>query len=336
MNRLLTLVLLTTLAVAAPRIHAADIYDTPEKAKADADFAFQGEYVGEAKLDGKPVTVGAQIVAEGKGKFIAHVFKGGLPGDGWKRGDETWSVEGVLKDGAVVFDDAKKGNIATIKDGVITVVKKDGGEAVGTSKRVDRVSPTMGKAAPDGALVLFSGKKEDLANFQPGARIADDGLLMEGVNSKPLKFNDQIIHVEFRLSFMPEARGQGRSNSGVYAQGRYETQVLDSFGLDGADNECGGIYKVGKPIVNMCFPPLTWQTYDIDFTAAKFDATGKKIANARITVVHNGVTVQDNKEIPGPTTAAPNGKESPDPGYLHLQNHGNPVRYRNVWIAEKK
>src|SRR5204862_2270785 len=107
------------------------------------------------------------------------------------------------------------------------------------------------------------------------------------------KFGDCAVHVEFILPFMPRARGQARANSGVYLQGRYEVQVLDSFGLAGQNNECAGIYTFAAPRVNMCYPPLTWQTYDIDFTAARYDASGAKKSTAVITVKHNGVLVQD-------------------------------------------
>jgi hypothetical protein len=146
-------------------------------------------------------------------------------------------------------------------------------------------------------------------------------------------FGDHSLHVEFRTPFMPESRGQARGNSGVYVQGRYEVQVLDSFGLEGADNECGGIYKQSRPNVNMCFPPLSWQTYDIDFTAAKYDDAGKKTANARITVKHNGVVIHDNLEL----TASTPGYRPEGPGKLglFLQNHGNPVAFRNIWAVDK-
>ena len=159
-----------------------------------------------------------------------------------------------------------------------------------------------------------------------------DGLLMEGTNSIK-KFGSHRLHIEFMTPYMPSARGQGRGNSGVYYQGRYETQVLDSFGLLGKNNETGGVYSIKDPSTNMCFPPLVWQTYDTEFTAAKYDSEGKKVKNARLTTRLNGVVVQDDTELPNITTAAPV-KEGPEPGPLHLQNHGNPVRFRNIWIVE--
>jgi len=109
-------------------------------------------------------------------------------------------------------------------------------------------------------------------------------------------------------------------------------QVLDSFGLEGKDNECGGIYSISQPDVNMCFPPLAWQTYDIDFTAARY-TNGEKTSNARVTIRHNGVLIHDDRELAHGTPGR-NG-EGPDLDSLFLQNHGNPVVFRNIWVLKK-
>jgi hypothetical protein len=103
--------------------------------------------------------------------------------------------------------------------------------------------------------------------------------------------------------------------------------------LEGEDNECGGIYSMAKPAVNMCFPPLAWQTYDIDFTAARFDEDGNKMKNARVTIKHNGVVIHDDLELPHGTPGRY--PEGPEPQGLFLQDHGNPVVFRNIWVVEK-
>ncbi|MEX0716519.1 MAG: DUF1080 domain-containing protein, partial [Planctomycetaceae bacterium] len=164
-------------------------------------------------------------------------------------------------------------------------------------------------------------------------KLTDDGLLMADCESNR-KFGDHTLHVEFRTPFVPKARGQARGNSGVYVQNRYEIQVLDSFGLEGKNNECGGVYGGTEPIVNMCYPPLTWQTYDIDFTAARYDDAGKKTKNARMTVKHNGVVIHDDIELPKHTPGK--NAEAPGPDGLYLQGHGNPVVYKNIWVVERK
>jgi hypothetical protein len=147
------------------------------------------------------------------------------------------------------------------------------------------------------------------------------------------KFTDCDLHIEFRSPFMPGSRGQARGNSGVYLQGRYEVQVLDSYGLTGADNECGGIYQVSPPRVNMCAPPGQWQTYDIRYRAPRFDVNGNKTASALVSVRHNGIIIHENLVIPGPTGSAIDNRPQ-DPGGLLLQDHGNPVQYRNIWLVE--
>src|ERR1041384_3990957 len=197
-------------------------------------------------------------------------------------------------------------------------------------KKIVRKSVTLGDSPPPGAMVLFNGANTDA--FQ-GAHMDERKLLESGPRTKQ-KFTNYTLHVEFLLPFRPTARGQERGNSGVYLQDRYEIQVLDSFGLSGLNNECGGIYSKTAPSLNMCFPPLQWQTYDIDFEAAKFDAEGKKTKNAVVTVRHNGVLIHHDQEIDGPNAS---GKpESPDGGAIQLQGHGNPVFYQNIWVVERK
>jgi hypothetical protein len=161
--------------------------------------------------------------------------------------------------------------------------------------------------------------------------LTEDKHLAVGCESRAT-FGDHTLHIEFRTPFMPHARGQGRGNSGVYIHSRYECQVLDSFGLEGKDNECGGIYSISEPDVNMCLPPLAWQTYDIDFTAARYE-NGKKVKNARVTIKHNGVVIHEDLELSKGTPGKD--PEGPEPAGVFLQDHGNPVVFRNVWVVER-
>jgi hypothetical protein len=146
-------------------------------------------------------------------------------------------------------------------------------------------------------------------------------------------FLDHRLHIEFRTPFMPDAREQSRGNSGVYVQGRYEVQILDSYGLEGLDNECGGIYRIARPRVNMCAPPLQWQTYDITFHAPQFDEAGNKTKDAVITAYHNGVAIHENLVLPE-ATGGPANYDIAEPCGLYLQDHGNPVQFRNVWAVD--
>lgn len=312
-------------AVLLSNVTHAQTFTDPEKA--GEDYKLQGEYVGTLKDGDNEAKRGAQVIALGDGKFKAVGYSGGLPGEGWKRGDEKFEAQGVLKDGAVVFklDDYE----GTLKDGVLAI--KVDGKSVGELKKVERKSPTLGAKPPEGAVVLFGGK-DDAEKWNNG-KVSEDGYLMSTNPETKEKFGDHTLHIEFRTPFMPKASGQGRGNSGVYIQSRYELQVLDSFGLDGADNECGGIYSINKPIVNAALPPLVWQTYDIDFKAAKYDAAGKKTENARVTIKHNGITIHDDQELKHGTPGRH--PEGTGDDAIYLQDHGNPVVYRNIWLIKK-
>jgi len=291
-------------------------------ADAGDDYFFQGEYVGNTVPYGY---VGLQVIAEGDGTLRGVIRLGGLPGDGWTGGDgpdyagrrnaSQAQLTGPAGTFVLYFGSA--------------VLRDPMGRQLGLLRRVNRTSPTMGRRPSTGAVVLFDGGNVD--EFEQ-AQISPAGYLMHGAVTKR-KVRDFDMHLEFHLPFMPTARGQARANSGVYIQQRYEVQVLDSFGLGGAPNECGGVYKTKSPDVNMCLPPLAWQTYDITFRAARFDADGNKTADARLTVIHNGVAVQNDFHLPNKTGA---GKpEGPEPMPILLQNHGNPVEYRNVWLVER-
>ncbi|MGK0435707.1 MAG: hypothetical protein ACJA0V_004877, partial [Planctomycetota bacterium] len=301
-------------------------------ATTDALYRAQGEYVGSCApglTDGwtKP-TIGAQLVArtqeDGSEQLHMVFYDGGLPGAGWTRSDPRIRVDAAFDNGVAKYD---TGWSATLRDGVISLRAAEG-ELLGELKKIVRSSPTLGAAPPANAVVLFDGKTAEA--FAKG-RLTKDGLLAAGCDSKRA-FADHRIHLEFKTPFKPRARGQGRGNSGVYIQGRYECQVLDSFGLEGQQNECGGVYSIAKPIVNACLPPETWQTYDIVFTAAKF-ADGQKVADGRMTAHLNGILVHDELALTHATTAHRRA-EGTEPGGLFLQNHGNPVVYRNIWVVE--
>ena len=312
-----------TLACSAPAQQEAKpkapTYLTEQQAReAGPDFDLQGEYAGSQ--------IGAQIIALGEDTFRAVFLKGGLPGAGWDQSPKV-EIEAKRNGDSVEFS----------KEGWKVVLKKDAlsGHSPSGSldlKKISRLSPTLGAKPPQGAVVLFDGSSCD-AFVKGHFDELNRNLLAAGSKTQRADFQDFQIHAEFLLPFKPLGRGQDRGNSGVYLQDRYEIQVLDSFGLRGANNECGGIYSKKEPSVNMCFPPLTWQTYDIDFTAAKYDASGAKTQNAVATVKHNGVTIHDHVEITGPTGGGK--KEDPSGGAIQLQGHGNPVFYRNVWIIPR-
>lgn len=341
---------LVVLLISCTRSSAAGntpVWTSTGAADLPRDYQAQGEYAAAGW--------GAQIIALGDGHFQGVVFRGGLPGDGWDgehrsliqgewAGEDT--VQFVPATGSRRYLDADparfsasatfppkgqeswEGSLA-VKSGELKLVGPEGRKILLTHRI--RKSPTLGAHPIEGAQVLFDGQGTDA--FKGGRLDPETRLLnTDGKDILTLdKYTDYQAHVEFMLPFRPHARGQARGNSGFYQLDHYEVQVLDSFGLEGRDNECGGIYQKARPKPNMCFPPLTWQTYDVEFYAAKVDASGKKIQNARITLRHNGVLIYDNLEINGTTGGSRKDPEG-TPGPLKFQGHGNPLQYRNIWV----
>ncbi len=202
---------------------------------------------------------------------------------------------------------------------------------------------TVEAARPEKAIVLFDGK--DFSQWQPerkggeiGWKIADGAMQAvpkSGSIMTKRDFSDFILHAEFKTPDMPaNVKGQGRGNSGIYIQRRYELQILDSYGLEPKNNDGGSIYTYKAPDKNACKKPGEWQSYDIFFRAARWaDKDGKpvKTQNARITVFQNGILIHDNVDVPHKTGAGQ--QEGPKPAPILLQEHGNEVSFRNIWIV---
>ncbi|MCC6884301.1 MAG: DUF1080 domain-containing protein [Verrucomicrobiales bacterium] len=323
------------------------LWTDPKDQTLPPDFQIQGEFAGDQ--------LGAQVIALGEGRFQAVLFYGGLPGAGWDQKNRS-VMEGTLDGKGATFKPAEGSRkylagkpdefSATAKfppagnqpyTGAIAGDTFTGKSADGTAftlTKVNRVSETMGAKAPEGAKILFDGSNKDAFD---GGRVDEKTQLLntdgQDIKTKD-KFNNYTMHVEFMLPFKPAARGQGRGNSGFYQVDHYEVQILDSFGLEGENNECGGVYTKAKPLINMCAPPLSWQTYDVEFTNSVADKDGKKVKNAVMTLKHNGVVIHDKLEIEGKTGGSRNEPEG-TPGVIKLQGHGNPLQYRNIWIVEK-
>lgn len=198
---------------------------------------------------------------------------------------------------------------------------------------------------PEDAIVLFDGTRESLDGWvqldggSPAWQLVEGSVMQAparggefGIKTRQEFDSPYLLHVEFRVPYMPEAAGQQRGNSGVYNQGRYEVQVLDSYGIaEPGSNDCGAIYEVSAPMLNACKAPTVWQSYDITFHPPVFEE-GEKVEPARLSVVHNGVLIQDDVPVPVDNTRAGLGGDPSTPGPLHLQDHSDPVQFRNIWL----
>jgi hypothetical protein len=284
--------------------------DAAIAAKESTAFVFLGEYIDGDK---------AIQVVPCEGKFYLSIYSGGLPGDGWNGGkiEHQW------------------------------VVAKDIASTLRGLTKVDRSAKLDFARPPAGATVLFDGSNMKQWAFGK----MQNGLLQAGAKTKKADYRDFRLHFETLLPFKPELplAHPGRGNSGVFALGAYEVQVCDTFGVDFAperweeDNVqkkpntwCGSIYGIRQADVNMCLPPLSWQTFDLDFTAARFE-NDAKVSDARMTIHQNGVLVHDDVVVPAGTGGGPKGPRPEVPaGPISVQKHGNPTQYRNIWVIETK
>jgi len=299
--------------------------------------AFMGEYTGTFYADSQvQVPAQAVVIAEAEDFYRIRI--------------ETTNV-GSGRDGAVVeVYGHKSGRDCLIGDrsggyhwgGQI----KDGHLAIRSAygqhfelDKIVRKSPKEGLKAPAGAVVLLAyeeGVKPDLSAWTNQQWKATDSGTMQvskGATRTKERFGDiKHLHLEFRLPLEPLNRGQGRCNSGMFLNDIYEVQILDSFGLVETSGDCGGLYNFKRPDVNASLPPLTWQTYDVEFRAPRLNSDGSVKEAARITVYLNGVKIHDNVELPH-GTANPNAEQKAT-GPIQLQDHGHPIQFRNIWLVK--
>lgn len=314
-----------------------------------------------------------QVIPMGGGRYIAPVLTA------FANGEAPLAVlQGTGKDGTITFTGASdgwqeetdketpwwpapKGSSewkATLAGGVLTLQQP--GKPVQQLAMVEHPSPTLGAKPPAGAIVLLGSDIKDQTALDqewgsfkgtkadgPCPWALEDGGVLRCVPGKKdvatkRVFGDCSYHAEFNLAFEPANKRQNRSNSGIFIQERYETQVLDSYGHLGAFNETGSLYREEaknnkpNPLVNACLAPGRWQTYDVDFTAARCEGT-KVISPAIVTIRLNGILVQDGTTLDSATGARKKSyKITNDKRPFLLQDHSHPVAFRNFWVVEKK
>jgi hypothetical protein len=264
-------------------------------------------------------------------------------------------VRGQSSEGVLRF--AQDGWRGKLEENHFQGSRPSGGRSVSFQmKPVRRLSPRLGAKPPEGAIVLFDGAGFEQWEVHRSRvpveeivwQLCDDFMRVAPIDKETLAghslvskqaFQDIQLHLEFRLPLMADKTGQARANGGVALEDAnwYEIQILDSYGLEGRDNECGGIYKVAAPAINMCRPPLQWQTYDIEFHAPRYDEAGNRIRPGRISVNHNGKMIHTDVELPDSPQAERRRKADPASvrtGRMILHYHKNPIEYRNIWVRQ--
>ena len=291
-----------------------------------ADFQVQGEYFGTVADGGGKL--GAWVIGQGGDKYNVVFLPGGLltlPDDASGGWDKVTRVSGTGTAASLTTASGYKAAITGTGEDRTMAGTNAAGKAF-TLKRVVRKSPTQGlapKAAWNATYWFRANTQADLTkwNPNPGApQLKYGGFLLKGVTAKE-PHGTMFLHIEARTPYCPTCRDQDRGNSGIYLRGMHEMQVLDSFGLSGANNELGSIYRIKAPLVNAALPPLTWQTYDCYYTP------GAAANSATLTVYINGVLVQDKTQVTGITEAGFAGNS------LYLQDHGHDVVFNNIWAV---
>ncbi len=295
--------------------------------------SFMGQYEGTFYPDKKfTMKATADVVAEGDGNYRIVI----------KAKSNDPAMDGAFveiygkQEGKVVTISGRAGGYdwkGDIKDGRLKAQSRYGLNF--DLKTVESKSPNAGLKPPKNAVVLLpfeEGAEPDMSGWtNTNWKALDNGSMQvvpkKGSNKTKQQFTDiKRLHLEFKLPLEPKNRGQGRANSGVYLLDAYEVQVLDSFGLVHTSGDCGGIYNVARAKINASLPPETWQTYDITFRAARLGENGKVKELPRITVIHNGVKIHDNLEIPK--------SRHRTKGPIQLQNHKHEIQFRNIWLVE--
>lgn len=322
---------------------AADVW-TPDPTMGD----YAGEW--EERTKGWPRELVAQVIPRGEGRYRINLlpefdircppygaFDARTEGDAVVFAGESWS--GRIENGVFTGEGTVKG--------------KQGKFAL---KKTTRLSPRLGAAPPEGAVILFDGSGFDhWTGIENSGELKDvtwklvDGAMevaptledhgfATSIGTKQA-FQDYHLHLEFRLPLFANVIGQSRGNSGIIFEDYsfHELQVLDSYGLPGYYDECGGIYKVSGPQASMCRPPQQWQSYDVEHHAPRYADDGTLQRAGSITVNHNGRRVQTALELPDSPHALQRRQQDPGSrtvGRIKLQNHGDPIQYRNIWLKE--
>ncbi len=318
--------------------------------QASAPPAFMGDWEGRiidaptgSSWQNNPSVV-AKVVGLGRDVFEVQLM------NACERRADCYLKETVpLKDGKLAYE-GTAGSFMLDGDSFsgTLIAKRKGKPETGTFelKKTVRVSPTMGRLPPSGADVLIGNGSMDAWQHDSGNpskwKLIDGDVLeivprVKGGGSllSRKKYKDCEVHLEFRVPYEPGLKGQGRGNSGLFLQGVYEVQILDSYGFDAGWSDCGALYRVSPAKVNRCRPPGEWQTYDITFRAARFDAAGTLIRHPTITVFHNGELIHREQEIfEVPQFVEVERRRSHKSGAepFMLQDHGHPVQFRNMWV----